>query len=178
MAKQFHVLGLEGWDYASTESEKRSLLKQAAELHRYKGTPWAVRQGIKRISQDLDIEEWFEYGGKPYYFRIKCSNHNLQLTLSQALKLYYTIEALKSLRSRLEGGITAVENVSEEIKIGTHILMHTLRNYDVCEPVNTGAVVLAGCRTQLEINNQRIPMKLYVKTASVFIAGLTRIEVS
>ena len=60
LAEQFHVLGLEGWDYATTEQEKRDLLKQAVELHRYKGTPWAVRQGLKRINPDLDIQEWLD----------------------------------------------------------------------------------------------------------------------
>lgn len=178
LAKQFHVLGLEGWDYASTEAEKRALLKQAVELHRYKGTPWAVRQGIQRVSPDVDIEEWFEYGGQPYYFRIRYRNQNVRLTIAQALKLFYVIESLKSLRSKLEGGIEAVENVAKEIKIGTHVLMHTLRNYDATDPHNSGAVVLSGCSAKLEACAQIPPAPPLIKSGRVFTAHLTRIEVS
>lgn len=39
LAGQFHVRGLEGWLFAANEQEKRELIKQAIELHKYKGTP-------------------------------------------------------------------------------------------------------------------------------------------
>lgn len=39
LAEQFHVQGLEGWLFAANEQEKRELIKQAIELHKYKGTP-------------------------------------------------------------------------------------------------------------------------------------------
>lgn len=32
-------VGLEGWLFAANEQEKRELIKQAIELHKYKGTP-------------------------------------------------------------------------------------------------------------------------------------------
>lgn len=38
LAEQFHVQGLEGWLFAANEQEKRELIKQAIELHKYKGT--------------------------------------------------------------------------------------------------------------------------------------------
>lgn len=112
LAQQFHIMGLEGWDFATTESEKRALLKQAVELHRYKGTPWAVRQGIRRYDPNIDIEEWQEYGGRPFYFRL--TGQSVTLTLGQAVKMIHTIEALKSLRSKLDGGIEAEESTRHE----------------------------------------------------------------
>ena len=45
LAEQFHVQGLEGWLFTTDEREKRELIKQAIELHKYKGTIWAVRRG-------------------------------------------------------------------------------------------------------------------------------------
>ncbi|MCP0736551.1 phage tail protein I, partial [Salmonella enterica subsp. enterica serovar Mbandaka] len=47
LAGQFHVQGLEGWLFAANEQEKRELIKQAIELHKYKGTPWAVRRVLE-----------------------------------------------------------------------------------------------------------------------------------
>ncbi len=39
LAGQFHVQGLEGWLFAANEQEKRELIKQAIELHKYKELP-------------------------------------------------------------------------------------------------------------------------------------------
>ncbi|MBI4691687.1 MAG: phage tail protein I, partial [Nitrospirae bacterium] len=49
LAWQFHV---EGWELSGTESEKRTLIKNSIELHRYKGTPWAIENALKSISID------------------------------------------------------------------------------------------------------------------------------
>jgi phage tail P2-like protein len=55
LAWQFHV---EGYDLAQTDEEKRSLIKKSFELHRYKGTPWAVKQAIKSVGYtDAEIIE-------------------------------------------------------------------------------------------------------------------------
>ncbi|MDI5829798.1 phage tail protein, partial [Salmonella enterica subsp. enterica serovar Kentucky] len=42
---------------------------QAIELHKYKGTPWAVRRVLEILSLPGTISEWFEYGGKAYFFK-------------------------------------------------------------------------------------------------------------
>lgn len=47
LGEQFHVMGVEGWNLAATEAARRSLLKKAIELHRYKGTPWAVEEALR-----------------------------------------------------------------------------------------------------------------------------------
>lgn len=48
LAAQFDILGYKGWRFAKTEAEQRSLLKQAIELHRFKGTPWSIKEAVKR----------------------------------------------------------------------------------------------------------------------------------
>ncbi len=48
LAAQFDILGYKGWRFAKTEAEQRSLIKQAIELHRFKGTPWSIKEAIKR----------------------------------------------------------------------------------------------------------------------------------
>ena len=48
LAEQLHILG-EGWQFARDDDERRRLLKRAIELHRYKGTPWAIKQAMKKL---------------------------------------------------------------------------------------------------------------------------------
>ena len=49
LAKQFDVLGYKGWLLADTEQKQRDLIKQAIELHRYKGTPWSIKAALERL---------------------------------------------------------------------------------------------------------------------------------
>ena len=48
LAEQFDILGYKGWRFAVTEQQQRDLLKKAIELHRYKGTPWSIKESIRR----------------------------------------------------------------------------------------------------------------------------------
>lgn len=57
---QFHVMGAEGWELAVSEGQRRALIKRALELHRYKGTRWAVRQALDALGVSAEIIEWFE----------------------------------------------------------------------------------------------------------------------
>lgn len=49
LAEQFNVMGYKGWALTTTEAERRSLIKKAIELHRYKGTPWAIKEALKSV---------------------------------------------------------------------------------------------------------------------------------
>lgn len=44
LAEQFSLLDEPAWAFAVTDDDKRALIKSAIEIHRYKGTPWAVKQ--------------------------------------------------------------------------------------------------------------------------------------
>lgn len=70
LAEQFSVTGYDGWALANGETDRRELIKQAIELHRHKGTGWAVKQAIAALGFAGEISEWFEYGGDPYRFRV------------------------------------------------------------------------------------------------------------
>lgn len=49
LAEQFDILGFKGYGLASTEAEKRAVIKKAIELHRYKGTPWSIREALRTL---------------------------------------------------------------------------------------------------------------------------------
>lgn len=48
----------EEWEFAETEAERRALVASSVELHRYKGTPYAVRRGLQSLGfLDAEIHE-------------------------------------------------------------------------------------------------------------------------
>lgn len=58
LAQQFDVTGYGGYRLAVTDDQKRTLIKQAIELHRYKGTVWAVKQAMSNVGfPDAVLEE-------------------------------------------------------------------------------------------------------------------------
>jgi len=57
LASQFDVLGVKGWMFADTEQKKRDLIKKAIELHRYKGTPWAVKEALLSLGYSATLIE-------------------------------------------------------------------------------------------------------------------------
>jgi len=79
LGAQFDVLGYKGFKLATTESDQRAILKRAIELHRYKGTEWAIKQALISIGfSDIElIKTGFDHWAK---FSIKITNENVQLT--------------------------------------------------------------------------------------------------
>jgi len=46
LANQFDVEGFRGYGLATTDEQRRSIIKQAIELKRYAGTVWAIKQAM------------------------------------------------------------------------------------------------------------------------------------
>lgn len=58
LADQFDVSGIKGYKFAVTDTDKRDLIKKAIDLHRYKGTPFAVKESLKSLGiTDVGILE-------------------------------------------------------------------------------------------------------------------------
>lgn len=49
LAEQFSLLDEAAWLLAESEAARRNLIKNAVTLHRYKGTPWAIRELIRLL---------------------------------------------------------------------------------------------------------------------------------
>lgn len=72
LAEQFHIHGDEGWLLAQTGQSRRELIKRSIELHRHKGTPWAVKQLLDAVGARAELREWWEMDppGEPHTFEI------------------------------------------------------------------------------------------------------------
>lgn len=115
LAEQFHVAGLEGWELAETEEEKRTLIKKAIELHRYKGTLWAVKHVFKTLNIQADIVEWFENGKEPYTFNVKLM---FEKDVKYLKQLFDLIDAYKNVRSHYNIDVDFIRRVQFKTKAG------------------------------------------------------------
>ncbi len=102
LAEQYHITGNEGWLQALSESEKRNLIKSAIKMHRYKGTKYAIEEIFNTLNIVGNVKEWFNYGGKPYYFKVILQIFNRSINEETEIKLRALIDEYKNERSWLE----------------------------------------------------------------------------
>ncbi|QIW15863.1 phage tail protein [Pasteurellaceae bacterium RH1A] len=58
LAEKWSVTGDDGLLIADSDNTKRNLIKKAVELHRHKGTPWAVREVLRQLGfGEIDLDE-------------------------------------------------------------------------------------------------------------------------
>jgi P2-related tail formation protein len=81
LGAQFDCLGWKGFKLAQDEVGQREIIKRAIELHRYKGTEWAIMEALKSIGfTDIElVKTGFDHWAK---FGILITNENVQLTES------------------------------------------------------------------------------------------------
>lgn len=90
------------WDTSYTLEEKRRTLKDSWKVHRIMGTKAAVELGLSGIYPDTQVEEWFEYGGKPYHFKLTIDTTHQIVELKKHEQVLNRVNYYKSLRSHLE----------------------------------------------------------------------------
>jgi phage tail P2-like protein len=97
LAWQFNV---DWYETSSSIEEKRSTINEALKIKKIQGTPAAVQRVVEIYFGDGQVEEWFDYGGVPGFFRVVTNNPSA--TGDKAALLIKAVNAVKNLRSRLE----------------------------------------------------------------------------
>jgi phage tail P2-like protein len=63
LARQFDVEGFQGYGIATTDAQRRAIIKQAIELKRYMGTVWAIKQAMLSVGYtDAILDEGIDTG--------------------------------------------------------------------------------------------------------------------
>lgn len=62
--------GVDLWDPDWPVEKKRQVIAQSWEMHRAKGSRQGLVDAINLLNFGAVVEEWFEYGGQPYHFRL------------------------------------------------------------------------------------------------------------
>jgi phage tail P2-like protein len=99
---------------------KRQLVKNSLAWHKRKGTPSAVEELITAVFGDGEVEEWFEYGGQPYHFKVLTTNTSA--TTTDVQRFTRAVESVKNARSVLEAvEITATDELNLYFGNAVHI---------------------------------------------------------
>ncbi|EJR1862279.1 phage tail protein I [Campylobacter coli] len=87
------------------EKEARKLISKALLLDRYNGTTWAIKEALRAVFPTAVVKEWFNYGGKPYFFKVKVSTTNVSFderTLNTLERLIYDFKNVRSVLEAIE----------------------------------------------------------------------------
>ena len=95
---------------------KRQLIRQSIAWHHKKGTPAAVTDMLSTIYASAQLEEFWEYGGEPYHFRVTVGEDRTDSaqTIDDAIRV---IKLSKNVRSWLDG-IKFRRNITGTIYLG------------------------------------------------------------
>ncbi len=126
LAWQFHI---SEYTHDLPIDIKRNLVKVAILNQRTRGTKGAVERVATDIFGESKVEEWFDYGGEPYHFRVITSNVDANQNQAEAFRK--TIDTTKNLRSVLEEILIEVIlrksiSITEEVVAKTRIYNYGL----------------------------------------------------
>lgn len=96
-----HDFKVDWWNPEYSLEEKRNTLRGSWHVHRKLGTKYAVATAISAIYKDVTVQEWWEYGGKPFEFRINISGEE-QISIDKHRQVLERIIYYKNLRSVLD----------------------------------------------------------------------------
>ena len=89
------------YDYDYSLEAKRALIKGSFFVHRRMGTRRSVEDALSAIYPGTTVEEWFEYDGNPYYFRVILDVTSPREVIDND-KILRSINLYKPLRAHLE----------------------------------------------------------------------------
>lgn len=114
LAVDLHV---EWYDSTADISVKRALIKNSDKVHMRLGTPYAVSQVVNDFLDRGFLQEWFEYGGTPYHFRILTTAEDIADPVLVA-KMTKAVNFAKNARSQFDG--FAVHSTHAALQTYTH----------------------------------------------------------
>lgn len=89
------------YDYDQSIEIKRKVIRDCVRVHQKLGTKEAVERAVRAQYPKSRIEEWFEYGGKPYYFRLSIELAK-NMETAELMDLMEKINTCKRLTAHLE----------------------------------------------------------------------------
>lgn len=100
LAYDLHV---DWYDYDYPVEIKREVIKDSVKVHQKLGTKYAVETALRNVYKGASISEWFEYGGRPYYFKIHIDTGGSSLSENAYADILNKVQFYKNLRSHCDG---------------------------------------------------------------------------
>lgn len=99
-------LNTQYYDDSQSIEVKRNLIKNTLIWYMKTGTPASIIEAVAAVFGNGEIEEWFDYGGEPYRFKVHTSNINSTDEMIQ--QLTDIINTMRNVRSHLEEVVVEV----------------------------------------------------------------------
>jgi len=97
------ALSVDDWSDSWPEQIRRNVIKASVEVHRKKGTIGALKKALQAFNyENVKVEEWFEYGADPYFFRVFFDVTEPGFDVNILPQVQKVIESTKNARSHLE----------------------------------------------------------------------------
>jgi len=97
------ALSVDDWSDSWSEQIRRNVIKASVEVHRKKGTIGALKKALQAFNyENVKVEEWFEYGANPYFFRVFFDVREPGFDVNVLPQVQKVIESTKNARSHLE----------------------------------------------------------------------------
>lgn len=84
-----------------TDQLKREAIDKSIVWHQKKGTKWAVEQILRTSWPTASVAEWYQYGGRPYYFRVLV-DEDIAGDLELFARVVQAVMVTKNVRSWLD----------------------------------------------------------------------------
>ena len=106
------ICGKVDWyDSSLPVDAKRRILKSAYRVRKTAGTAQAMREQIRSIYPDSEMEEWFQYGGEPGTYRVA-------VNMTDAPVIAKTVEEMERELQSVKRGSAHMENISYMVRHG------------------------------------------------------------
>jgi P2-related tail formation protein len=150
LAEEFDVLGVKGWDFATTEEEQRDLLKKSIFLKRYRGTRWSVEEALKMTQYTIyNFQEGTSHWAK---FRITVSQNDYPIDVQQLTLATALVNEYKNLRSTFEGMWVSDIDYADAATATEDLIIHA-KQIHLDSVASTGQFLYDGTITYSGIRN-------------------------
>lgn len=99
LAYDLHV---DWYDYDYPIEAKRAIIKDSVRVHQKLGTTGATERALGGLHPKSEIEEWYDYDGKPFHFRIVLDTTNSRVAADYD-EIVSTVDIYKRLTAHLDG---------------------------------------------------------------------------
>ena len=106
MAWEYNIL----YDYTESVETKRKWIKYAVDYYAKYGTAAAIVKYLEGVFDSVTVEEWWQYGGEPYHFRVIVTGEWSEVADEWAKKAIAEVQNVRSVLDNIifnSGGTTA-----------------------------------------------------------------------
>ena len=118
---------IDNWQENLDREIKIKLIKNAYWSHSKKGTKKAVEDCLKVLGYPINLQEWFEYNGNPYTYKVTIFGESFQKTW--ITELIEKIEKYKNCRSVLELATIEFNQMNSQYILGNYKIIELEKEF-------------------------------------------------